>query len=317
MGTGLPKKPVVKKGSRPRGPVPQDNVKPYLPWLQERKSDEEQREYLASRMPRYSGEGPGKAAIKSIQNLREAQKKKETVGPFLTGAPDWIKNIPRVPVPELQHTGKLASRPTDMNQPWRNLFGLPQGVTFNTGAILTEEPGWRSQFYKPVLGEQRPEFPGMPTRSRLGLIKARMVREAQAEYDRRYPFGNIAGMYPPEALGYRDFLSDYPPVTASGVIGPNTLQTGMPPFQGAPIPESVPVDWRDRWAKEFELPPVQGPPAPLPNETEVEMPQFVGGPGPDEGYPDYGDYGYGGGGGWSAYTPTPNRWFNQLYNWRI
>jgi hypothetical protein len=83
---------------------------------------------------------------------------------------------------------------------------------------------------------------------------------------------------------------------------------GKPQF-GPPAPEQA------QWPpEEYELPPFQGPPAPLPNEAEIEtaaMPAFTG------GYED--DYwpGYGGGGGGGGYTRYPSNWYQQMYNWRL
>jgi hypothetical protein len=265
-------------------------------------------------MPKFKGNTDLASAIKY-----QIAKSQAGLPDPLTGAqPGWMKTIPRFG-PGQQG---LSSRPADMNQGWRESFGLPQGVTFDTqGALGGEIPatgGGINRFLRviPYMGEQRPsEYRADGRRTRMGQMQQEKIRKAQEQYDVKYPFGNL--YYP--TIG--DLLSTGANpigISASGIIGPNTLQTGMPPFQGPPAPDKETVDWRTQWPpEEYELPPFQGPPAPLRNESEVAspaMPAYTGGY-EDDYWPGYG--GGGGGGGGGGYAPYPNRWLQQLYNWRL
>jgi len=237
-----------------------------------------------------------------------------------------------------------GNRPTTPSEKWRASFGLPAELDESTKPASPKGKFTQTSGLQPFNRKAETQ----PISIEQALAVSRRIPQANAQQSREpQPPGY---MYPGRLQELMAGTGYYPDVIRwePGNIGPGIHSTLLtPPQPGgidnqgrrigpAPTVEDFKTFFGDKplsfWGKpqfgppapeaqwppkQYELPPLQGPPAPLPNEAEIEppqMPAFTGGGYEDEGWPGWGGGGGGGGGG---YTPYQNRWLQQLYNWRL
>jgi hypothetical protein len=190
---------------------------------------------------------------------------------------------------------------------WRKILGLQQGVTYDTNR------------YRNMAGamDQQTRTPQAVINARINpALSPTKSNPLNVQYG---PWrGNVQpGQKIPQYEGWvnydvrRDIPEQGPPgISASGVIGPNTLQSKIPAYVPG-FALNAPITPRFQW------PAMQGPPAPdvLPITVDQATRPTGGGGGGGGGYPSYGG-GYGGGGG-GGYNQNMPPWFYGLSSWRI
>lgn len=200
-------------------------------------------------------------------------------------------------------TGPVQQRDVSQPQAWRDILGLPQGVTYQTPALNA----YRAGYSQPIGGNQTYKLtPYQPNTN----LRGDNSREDKAAVARENAFNTRYGSVYYSAPQGRDWLNYSPPVSATGVFddtlkyrgtGTTTDLYNPRTLQGRPKPLDFTI-----------TPNAQATSTPWAALPQTQMQTGGGGGG---GYGGGGG-GYGGGGG-GGYNQQSAPWWYGLVNWRL
>lgn len=227
-------------------------------------------------------------------------------GTYYTGpnvAPNWKGSIPKFFPDGL--TGRVAKRDVSQPEAWRDVLGLPQGVTYQTNALNA----YRAGYSQPIGGNTTTKL--TPYQPNVNL-RGDNSREDKAAVARERAFTSPYGSVYYSAPQGRDWLNYSPPVSASGWFddtlkyrgtGTTTDLYNPKTLQGRPKPLDFTI-----------TPNAQATSTPWAALPTGQMQTGGGGGGGGGGYPPRGGGGGGGGGG---YNQQAAPWWYGLVNWRL